>query len=88
MPETTPWPRAIPFKKLQKSLSRLVETLGLDPRQEFKLGKGKARIPMESLPLRLSFGDTGGRLELYLETALSANSKMYRTGNILLREPE
>ncbi len=88
MSETLPWPQAIPFRKLQKSLSLMVETLRLDERADFKLKKGKTRIPLQSLPLRLSLGSKQYRLELHPETALDHKSRIIRSGKVLLRVPD
>ncbi len=41
---------------------------------------------MQSLPLVLSFGKEGGKLQLFPETALSRKGSLRRTGNLLLRE--
>jgi hypothetical protein len=87
MSESDSWPRSIPFRNLQKSLSRLVGSIGTDPRREFRLGRQKVRIPMDGLPLRLAFGERGRKLHLYPESALSARGKVSMTGNVLLAEP-
>ncbi len=40
MADTAPFPRALPFRKLQKSLARLTGTASLDTRKAFKLSQG------------------------------------------------
>ncbi len=86
MANTAPLPRALPFKKLQKSLARLTGSAELDDRKPFKLSEGKVRIPTRALPLVLSFGKAGGKLQLLPETALSRKGGLRFTGNLLLRE--
>jgi hypothetical protein len=86
MPETAPFPRALPFRKLQKSLARLTHSEPLGNRKALKLSKGKLRVPLDALPLVLSFGKQGGKLQLFPETALARSGKLRFTGNLLLRE--
>jgi hypothetical protein len=87
MADSKSWPRNFPFKKLQKSLSRLVGSLAVDARQPLKLGRGKVRISLDALPLGLSFGDAREALHIYPETALSARGQVRRTGNVQLLDP-
>jgi hypothetical protein len=86
MSEIDTWTRHLPLKKLQRSLARLVGSVAVDRRQEMKLGGGKVRIPMDALPLRLSFGNDGTKLHVYPEAALAARGKVYKTGNVLITE--
>jgi hypothetical protein len=76
------------FKNLQKSISRLSGSVEMKSRRDFSLGRKKARISGQILPLQLVIGENRKKLHILPETLMLEGGALKETGNFILFDPE